>query len=190
MTSWHLIQSDQDAIIRADAHGPLVVEGGPGTGKSVVAFIGPPISCMRIAESNTPAASSSLARANLSCDTSRTFFPDWEKTVSRWHLCVNLFLRIHRFLLRIQSAVAALKASMSMVRAVDAAVRLYEELFTSEHEVSTPWGDATVTAQMWRAARIRNTGNAPQRGTGRGARRTGPRAFRRFLLEGPKRRIL
>ncbi|NLD86549.1 MAG: AAA family ATPase, partial [Actinomycetales bacterium] len=32
------IQSDQDAIIRADATGALVVDGGPGTGKTVVAM--------------------------------------------------------------------------------------------------------------------------------------------------------
>jgi DNA helicase IV len=32
------IQADQDAIIRASARQPLVVEGGPGTGKTVVAL--------------------------------------------------------------------------------------------------------------------------------------------------------
>jgi hypothetical protein len=32
------IQSDQDAIIRADSRGALVVDGGPGTGKTVVAL--------------------------------------------------------------------------------------------------------------------------------------------------------
>ena len=32
------IQADQDAIIRAPSHGALVVDGGPGTGKTVVAL--------------------------------------------------------------------------------------------------------------------------------------------------------
>ncbi|WP_231979375.1 helicase domain-containing protein [Tessaracoccus coleopterorum] len=32
------IASDQDAVIRADADGALVVDGGPGTGKTVVAL--------------------------------------------------------------------------------------------------------------------------------------------------------
>ncbi len=32
------LQADQDAIIRADAHGARVVTGGPGTGKTVVAL--------------------------------------------------------------------------------------------------------------------------------------------------------
>ncbi|WP_431221275.1 hypothetical protein [Leifsonia xyli] len=32
------IQADQDAIIRADGRGALVVDGGPGTGKTVVAL--------------------------------------------------------------------------------------------------------------------------------------------------------
>ncbi|QEO15585.1 AAA family ATPase [Agromyces intestinalis] len=32
------IQADQDAIIRAGSHGTLVVDGGPGTGKTVVAL--------------------------------------------------------------------------------------------------------------------------------------------------------
>lgn len=32
------LQREQDDVIRADAHGPLVVQGGPGTGKTVVAL--------------------------------------------------------------------------------------------------------------------------------------------------------
>ncbi len=32
------IQADQDAIVRAGSRGPLVVDGGPGTGKTVVAL--------------------------------------------------------------------------------------------------------------------------------------------------------
>ena len=32
------IQADQDAIIRAGSHGALIVDGGPGTGKTVVAL--------------------------------------------------------------------------------------------------------------------------------------------------------
>jgi DNA helicase IV len=32
------IQADQDAIIRAGSGGALVVDGGPGTGKTVVAL--------------------------------------------------------------------------------------------------------------------------------------------------------
>ena len=32
------IQADQDRIIREDPRGILVVEGGPGTGKTVVAL--------------------------------------------------------------------------------------------------------------------------------------------------------
>ena len=32
------IQADQDAIVRADSRGALVVDGGPGTGKTVVAL--------------------------------------------------------------------------------------------------------------------------------------------------------
>nr|MDT0667780.1 AAA family ATPase [Micromonospora sp. DSM 115978] len=32
------IQADQDAVIRAGSHGALVVDGGPGTGKTVVAL--------------------------------------------------------------------------------------------------------------------------------------------------------
>ena len=32
------IQADQDAIIRAGSRGALVVDGGPGTGKTVVAL--------------------------------------------------------------------------------------------------------------------------------------------------------
>ena len=32
------IQAEQDRVIRADLHGVLVVQGGPGTGKTVVAL--------------------------------------------------------------------------------------------------------------------------------------------------------
>ena len=146
------IQSDQDAIIRADAHGPLVVEGGPGTGKSVVAlhraaylmyedrriehsggilFVGPSESFLRYVEDVLPG----LGENGVKMASLRELVPENSQVLAED-----------------PPAVAALKASMSMVRAVDAAVRLYEEPPTSEHEVSTPWGDATVTAQMWRAA--------------------------------------
>lgn len=32
------LQREQDDVVRADAHGPLIVQGGPGTGKTVVAL--------------------------------------------------------------------------------------------------------------------------------------------------------
>ena len=146
------IQSDQDAIIRADAHGPLVVEGGPGTGKSVVAlhraaylmyadrriehsggilYVGPSESFLRYVEDVLPG----LGENGVKMASLRELVPENSQVLAED-----------------PPAVAVLKASTSMVRAVDAAVRLYEEPPTSEHEVSTPWGDATVTPQMWRAA--------------------------------------
>ncbi|GAB7051285.1 HelD family protein [Catenuloplanes indicus] len=37
-TAFATLQREQDAIIRAEATGPLIVQGGPGTGKTVVAL--------------------------------------------------------------------------------------------------------------------------------------------------------
>ncbi|GAA1652171.1 HelD family protein [Actinoplanes couchii] len=37
-TAISTLQHEQDAIVRADATGPLIVQGGPGTGKTVVAL--------------------------------------------------------------------------------------------------------------------------------------------------------
>ena len=37
-TAISTLQREQDDIIRAEATGPLIVQGGPGTGKTVVAL--------------------------------------------------------------------------------------------------------------------------------------------------------
>src|ERR671918_493601 len=58
------IQADQDAIIRAGARGALVVDGGPGTGKTVVAPHRSP------APPTTRRGSSSSRRSPASCWTS------------------------------------------------------------------------------------------------------------------------
>ena len=56
--------------------------------------------------------------------------------------------------------VARLKASAKMVRAIDAAVRLYEEPPTKGMTVTTHWGDVRLSADDWAEAF-----DAPQAGT-------------------------
>jgi hypothetical protein len=70
------IAADQDAIIRAGSRGALVVDGGPGTGKTVVALHAPPTFSTPTPGSVTAgAACCSSARTSRTWPTSPTFCP-------------------------------------------------------------------------------------------------------------------
>ena len=81
------IQAEQDRIIRSDMNRAVVVQGGPGTGKTAVALhrnfclrsIAPPTCCTRIgARWNVPACWL-LAPARRSCTTSIRCYPPWAR---------------------------------------------------------------------------------------------------------------
>lgn len=148
------IQADQDAIVRAGSRGVLVVDGGPGTGKTVVAlhrtayllyadprlghrrggvlFVGPHEPYLAYVADVLP----SLGEEGVRTCTLRDLVPEAASTL----------------LPEGDPEVARLKASAAMVDAIEPAVRVYEELPTSGMEVETPWGDLWLSTADWAEA--------------------------------------
>ncbi|MFJ9695439.1 RNA polymerase recycling motor ATPase HelR [Kitasatospora sp. NPDC101183] len=145
------IQSDQDAIIRADSRGALVVDGGPGTGKTVVAlhrsayllyadprlghrrgrvlFVGPHQPYLAYVADVLP----SLGEEGVRTCTLRDLLPEGAAALPE-----------------ADPETARLKASTGMAtEAIEAAVRLYEEPPTEGLTVETYWADLPLTAEDW-----------------------------------------
>ena len=147
------IQADQDAIVRAGSRGALVVDGGPGTGKTVVAlhrtayllyadprlghrrggvlFVGPHQPYLAYVGDVLP----SLGEEGVQTCTIRDLVPESAAAVAE-----------------ADDRVAALKADVRMVAAIEPAVGLYEEPPTEPLLVETPWGDVVITAAEWAEA--------------------------------------
>jgi hypothetical protein len=147
------IQADQDAIIRAGSRGTLVVDGGPGTGKTVVAlhrsayllysdprlgrrrggvlFVGPHRPYLAYVADVLP----SLGEEGVRTCTLRDLVPEGATAAPEP-----------------DPAVAGLKESARMVAAIEPAVRLYEEPPTEGMEVETPWADLWLSADDWAEA--------------------------------------
>ncbi|NUS71850.1 MAG: AAA family ATPase [Corynebacteriales bacterium] len=147
------IQADQDAIIRAGSRGALVVDGGPGTGKTVVAlhrsayllyadprvgqrqggvlFVGPHQPYLAYVADVLPG----LGEEGVQTCTLRDLVPEGAKAVIEADLNV-----------------ARLKSSANIVKAIDAAVRFYEEPPTERIAVDTHWSQVWLTADDWAAA--------------------------------------
>ena len=147
------IQADQDAIIRAGSRGALVVDGGPGTGKTVVAlhrtayllyadprlghrrggvlFVGPHQPYLAYVSDVLP----SLGEEGVQTATVRDLVPEGATAPPE-----------------ADPAVAGLKASARMVAAIEPAVRLYEELPTEGMAVETPYADLWVSVEDWAEA--------------------------------------
>jgi hypothetical protein len=147
------IQADQDAIIRAGSGGTLVVDGGPGTGKTVVAlhraayllyadprlgpgrgavlFVGPHQPYLAYVADVLP----SLGEEGVRTATLRDLLPEGAAAPDEP-----------------DPEVARLKATAAMVTAIEPAVRLYEEPPTWGMEVETPWSDVWLGADDWAEA--------------------------------------
>ncbi|MFM9370574.1 RNA polymerase recycling motor ATPase HelR [Streptomyces sp. Da 82-17] len=147
------IQSDQDAIIRAGSRGALVVDGGPGTGKTVVAlhrtahllyadprlghrrggvlFVGPHQPYLAYVSDVLP----SLGEEGVRTCTVRDLVAEGAGAPEE-----------------ADPEVARLKSSADMVRAIETAVRFYEEPPTEPMTVTTPWTDVRLTADDWAEA--------------------------------------
>jgi DNA helicase IV len=147
------IQADQDAIIRAGSAGALVVDGGPGTGKTVVAlhrsayllysdpclghhrggvlFVGPHRPYLAYVSDVLP----SLGEEGVQTCTLRDLVPEGATAPPE-----------------ADPHVASLKASAELVQAIEPAVRLYEKPPTKGTTVETPWFDVRVTAADWAEA--------------------------------------
>ncbi|GAA2906585.1 DNA helicase [Actinoplanes cyaneus] len=147
------IQADQDAIIRAGSRGTLVVDGGPGTGKTVVAlhrtayllysdprlgarrggvlFVGPHEPYLAYVADVLP----SLGEEDVQTCTLRDLLAEGATAVPEQ-----------------DPEAARLKSSARLVRAMETAVRFYEEPPAKATTVETRDGDVTVTARDWAAA--------------------------------------
>lgn len=148
------IQGDQDAIIRAGSEGALVVDGGPGTGKTVVALhraayllysdtrisrgsgggvlvVGPHDPYLAYVDDVLP----SLGEDRVQTCTLRDLTPEGSTALLEAH-----------------PAVARLKSSGRLVDAVETAVRLYEKPPAHGTVVEAPWADLRVRAADWEEA--------------------------------------
>lgn len=144
------IQADQDAIIRAGSRGALVVDGGPGTGKTVVAlhrtayllysdprlghrrggvlFVGPHQPYLDYVADVLP----SLGEEGVQTCTLRDLVPEGAIATSEK-----------------DADVVRLKSSADLVGAIEPAVRLYEEPPTQGLVVETHWSDIWLSAEDW-----------------------------------------
>ncbi|MHB1432980.1 MAG: RNA polymerase recycling motor ATPase HelR [Streptosporangiaceae bacterium] len=144
------IAADQDAIIRAGSAGALVVDGGPGTGKTVVAlhrsayllysdprlghrhggvlFVGPHQPYLAYVSDVLP----SLGEDGVRLCTLRDLVPEGATAPAE-----------------ADPEVARLKASADMVRAVDEAIRFYQNRPASGMTVETDWPDLWLSTQDW-----------------------------------------
>ena len=147
------IQADQDAIIRAGSRGALVVDGGPGTGKTVVAlhrtayllysdprlghrrggvlFVGPHRPYLNYVADVLP----SLGEEGVQTCTIRDLVPEGATAD-----------------VETDPDVARLKSSAAIVAAIEPAVRLYEEPPTQGMEVETPYADLWLSPTDWAEA--------------------------------------
>ncbi len=147
------IQADQDAIIRAGSGGALVVDGGPGTGKTVVAlhraayllysdprlghrrggvlFVGPHQPYLAYIADVLP----SLGEEGVQTCTLRNLVAEGAAAGTET-----------------DPAVARLKSSAQLVKAIETAVRFYEEPPTKPMTVATAWSDIRLTADDWAEA--------------------------------------
>ncbi|WP_431874566.1 RNA polymerase recycling motor ATPase HelR [Micromonospora marina] len=147
------IQADQDAIIRAGSRGALVVDGGPGTGKTVVALhrtayllhadprlgerrggvlvVGPHQPYLNYVSDVLP----SLGEEDVQICTLADLVPEGAAAAPET-----------------DPEVARLKASAELVRAVDAAVRFYEEPPATGMTVGVGEAEVRLTAGDWATA--------------------------------------
>ncbi|MFC7492312.1 MULTISPECIES: RNA polymerase recycling motor ATPase HelR [unclassified Knoellia] len=147
------IQADQDAIVRAGSKGALVVDGGPGTGKTVVAlhrtayllysdprlghrrggvlFVGPHQPYLAYVSDVPP----SLGEEGVLTCTIRDLVTEGADAP-----------------IEPDANVARLKGTVDMVKAIEPAVALYEEPPTAGLTVETPWADVWLGPEDWSVA--------------------------------------
>ncbi|MEU2060821.1 RNA polymerase recycling motor ATPase HelR [Streptomyces sp. NPDC013455] len=147
------IQADQDAVIRAGSRGALVVDGGPGTGKTVVAlhraayllysdprlghrrggvlFVGPHRPYLDYVSDVLPG----LGEEGVRTCTLRDLVAEGAAAPAE-----------------ADPDVARLKSSVEMVKAVERAVAFYEEPPAEGMTVTTHWSDIRLEADDWAVA--------------------------------------
>lgn len=161
------IQADQDAIIRAGSQGALVVDGGPGTGKTVVAlhrtayllyseprlgngnnrqhrgnvlFVGPHQPYLAYVADVLP----SLGEEGVQTCTLRDLVPEGVSALPDS-----------------DPVVARLKSSAELVKAIEPAVAMYEKPPAKGMTVETPSFDVRLSASDWSEAFASAEAGAP-----------------------------
>ncbi|WP_327370023.1 RNA polymerase recycling motor ATPase HelR [Streptomyces sp. NBC_01217] len=147
------IQADQDAIIRAGSRGALVVDGGPGTGKTVVAlhrsayllYSDPRLSHRRGGVLFVGPHRPYLAYV---ADVLPSLGEEGVQT------CILRDLVAEGAAAAIETApdVARLKSSANLVNAIETAVRFYEKPPARGMTVTTHWSDIRLSADDWAVA--------------------------------------
>jgi DNA helicase IV len=144
------LAADQDAVIRADARRPLVVDGGPGTGKTVVAlhraayllhtdprlrtrdggvlFVGPHHPYLHYVADVLP----SLGEDEVRTCTLADMVPEGAQAVPES-----------------DPEIARLKGNAALLAAIDPAVGLYEEPPTAAYELDTEWWSVVLEREDW-----------------------------------------
>jgi DNA helicase IV len=147
------IAADQDAIIRAGSRGALVVDGGPGTGKTVVAlhrsayllysdprlghrrggvlFVGPHQPYLAYVGDVLP----SLGEEGVQTCTLRDLVPEGAAAA-----------------IETDPDVVRLKSSADLVKAIEPAVRFYENPPAKGMTVETHWSNIWLSAADWAEA--------------------------------------
>lgn len=147
------IQADQDAAIRADSRGALVVDGGPGTGKTVVALhraaylqysdprlstrpegvlvVGPHRPYLNYVADVLPGLSEEGVRTVTLQDPASP----WQDAPPES-----------------DAEVARLKSSLPLVAGIETGVRWYQEAPTRTVDLETPWGEVTLGPAQWQRA--------------------------------------
>ncbi|MFF1565700.1 RNA polymerase recycling motor ATPase HelR [Streptomyces sp. NPDC058293] len=147
------IQADQDAIIRAGSRGALVVDGGPGTGKTVVAlhrsayllYSDPHLSHRR---GGVLFVGPHRPYLDYVADVLPSLGEDGVQTC----ILQDLVTEGAAATVETDPDVARLKSSADMVRAIEKAVRFYEEPPTKGMTATTAWSDIWVSADDWAEA--------------------------------------
>ena len=147
------IQADQDAIIRADSRGALVVDGGPGTGKTVAALHRAAYllySDNRLGDHHGGVLLVGPHRPYLSyvADVLPGLGEDGVRTCT----VSSLVPEGADSSPEVDPRVAALKSTARMLEAIEPAVRLYEEPPTESMIVETDWADVVLNASDWAEA--------------------------------------
>ncbi|AIR98225.1 RNA polymerase recycling motor ATPase HelR [Streptomyces glaucescens] len=147
------IQADQDAIIRAGSRGALVVDGGPGTGKTVVALHRSAYllySDPRLAQRRGGVLFVGPHRPYL--DYVSDVLPSLGEEGVRTCVLRDLVAEGERAGTEADPEVARLKSSAELVKAVEKAVRFYEEPPAEAMTVTVEGADLTLTPGDWAEA--------------------------------------
>ncbi|MES5817537.1 RNA polymerase recycling motor ATPase HelR [Streptomyces sp. RG80] len=147
------IQADQDAIIRAGSRGALVVDGGPGTGKTVVALHRSAYllhSDPRLGHRRGGVLFVGPHRPYLSYVSD--VLPSLGEEGVQTCIVRDLVAEGAAAGIEADPEVARLKSSARLVGAIEKAVRFYEEPPAKGMTVTTHWSDIELSAEDWLVA--------------------------------------